>query len=396
MTTAPGWPDPFDPQGAPAPLHGIRVLDLSRVLAGPLATMQLADLGATVLKVEQPGTGDVTRGWPPFLKDGESTYYAAVNRNKRSLALDLDTPDDRETVRALAAGADVLVDNFLPGRLARWGLAPEDLRAANPGLVSATITGFGTGSASEGRSGFDFLAQAVGGVMAITGPAGGGPTRMGVAIVDIVSGLHLTQAVLAALLERTTTGVGRSVEVALLDSAVFTLMNLGSTHLLTGAAIGRFGNTHPSIAPYETLPVADGEIAVAVGTDRQFARFAEAVGLPGLAGDPRFARNVDRVTHRAALRDVLAPALEARSRGEWLAVLAAHDIPAAPVNEVADVFADPEIRDRAVCAVQGVAQVRHPARIDGGPLPMHVRPPRLGEHTAEVRDRLAAPGRTGS
>ena len=396
MTTAPGWPEPFEPGDAPAPLHGIRVLDLSRVLAGPLATMQLADLGATVLKVEQPGTGDVTRGWPPFLEDGESTYYAAVNRNKRSLALDLDSPDDRETVRSLAAGADVLVDNFLPGRLARWGLSPEDLRAANPGLVSATITGFGTGSASEGRSGFDFLAQAMGGVMAITGPAGGGPTRMGVAIVDIVTGLHLTQAVLAALLERAATGAGRSVEVALLDSAVFTLMNLGSTHLLTGAAIGRFGNTHPSIAPYETLPVADGEIAVAVGTDRQFARFADAIGLPGLAGDPRFARNADRVAHRAALRAALDPALRARGRGEWLAVLAARDIPAAPVNEVADVFADPEIRDRAVSAVQGVPQVRHPARIDGRPLPMHVRPPRLGEHTAEIRDRLAAPGRTAS
>lgn len=394
MTTAAGWPEPFDPAGAPAPLHGIRVLDLSRVLAGPLATMQLADLGATVLKVEQPGTGDVTRGWPPFLPDGESTYYCAVNRNKRSLALDLDVAEDRETVRTLAVGADVLVDNFLPGRLARWGLAPEDVRVDNPGLVSATVTGFGTGSAAEGRSGFDFLAQAMGGVMAITGEPGGGPTRMGVAIVDIVTGLHLTQAVLAALLERAVTGVGRSVELALLDSAVFTLMNLGSTHLLTGAGIGRFGNAHPSIAPYETLPVADGEIAVAVGTDRQFARFAAALGRPDLAADPRFARNADRVANRPALRAALDPALRSRTRREWLAALAAHDIPAAPVNEVADVFADPDIRGRSVSAVDGLAQVRHPARIDGRPLPLHIRPPRLGEHTAEIRERLGAPART--
>jgi crotonobetainyl-CoA:carnitine CoA-transferase CaiB-like acyl-CoA transferase len=389
MTTPPGWPEPFDPDGAPAPLRGIRVLDLSRVLAGPLATMHLADLGATVLKVEQPGTGDVTRGWPPFTADGESTYYSAVNRNKRSLALDLGSPEDRAAVRDLAAGADVLVHNFLPGRLERWGLAPGELRAGNPQLVVATVTGFGSGSAHDGRSGFDFLAQAMGGVMAITGAPDGAPTRMGVAIVDIVTGLLVTQAVLAALVERATTGLGRVVEVSLLDSGVFTLMNLGSTHLLTGAPIARFGNAHPSIAPYETLPVADGEIAVAVGTDRQFARFAAAVGLAELAGDPRFAHNPDRVANRPALRAALEPVLRTRGRHEWLATLLAHDVPAAPVNEVAEVFADPDIRGRAVSTVDGVAQVRHPARIDGLPLPMHVRPPRLGEHTAETLSRLA-------
>lgn len=385
---APGWPEPFDPGDAPAPLHGVRILDLSRVLAGPLATMQLADLGATVIKLEEPGQGDVTRKWPPFLSDGTSTYYSAINRNKRSVALDLHSESGQTAVHRLAVHADIMVDNFLPGRLAKWGLSPARLRSENPSLICGTITGFGNGSIYEGRPGFDFLAQAMGGVMAINGEPGGAPLRVGVAVVDIVAGMQLAQALLAALLEQRATGRGRDIEVSLLDSAVFMLMNLASTHLLTGAEISRFGNAHPSISPYETLAVADGDIAIAIGTDRQFVRFVTAIDLPDLARDPRFARNADRVQHREVLRAALEAAMKTRGRSDWLDHLIAHGIPAAAVNEVADVFADPYVRGRTISEVDGVAQVRNPARFDGAALPMHVRPPLLGEHTAETLDRL--------
>lgn len=385
-----GWPPPHDPSGAPAPLHGVRVLDLSRVLAGPLACMQLGDLGATVLKVESPTGGDLTRTWPPFLDDGTSTYYSAMNRNKRSVALDLDTDEGRDAAVRLAVGADVVVDNFLPGRLARFGLAPDVLRRDRPDLVTATVTGYPSDGESAHRPGFDFLAQAAGGVMAITGEAGGAPLRMGVAVVDLVAGMQLTQGILAALVERNRTGAGRSVEVALMDCAAFTLMNLGSTHLMTGADIPRFGNQHPSIAPYETLPVSDGEIAVAVGSDRQFARFADGLGLRGLADDPRFATNAARVENRGELRAVLDERLRTATRAEWLERLLALDLPVAPVNEVADVFADPQTRAHVVEEIDGVPQVRGPVRIDGRALPMHLRPPTLGEHTDEVLGRLAA------
>lgn len=375
--------------GGAGPLAGVRVLDLSRVLAGPLATMQLGDLGADVIKIETPDGGDVTRHWPPFLPDGTATYYTAINRNKRSVVLDLGSPPGRVAAQALAGTADVLVHNFLPGRLARFGLEPDALRRGNPGLVTANVSGFGSDSPSATRPGFDFLAQAMGGVMAMTGTASSGPNRMGVAIVDIAAGMQLTQGILAALYERSATGRGRQVEVALLDSAAFLLMNLAQTNLLLGQHIARFGNMHPSIAPYETLPVADGEIAVAVGTDRQFARLVDALGAPELADDPRFRRNRDRVLHRPELREKLGALFATATRAEWLERLVSADVPAAPVNEIAEALADPIIRDRAVADVGGIAQVRGPVRIDGVPLPMRLPPPELGADTADV---LAALG----
>ena len=249
-----------------------------------------------------------------------------------------------------------------------------------------------SGYSSEGefaqRPGFDFLAQAAGGIMAITGEAGGQPLRVGVAIVDIIAGMQLAQGVLAAIVDRERTGAGRSVEVSLMDSAAFTLMNLGSAHLMTGEPIARFGNVHPSIAPYETLPVADGEIAVAVGSDRQFARFATELGLPELAADERFTTNRARVEHRRELRAALDQVLRTRTRAEWLDLLPPLGLPVAAVNEVADVFADPATRARVVDDVDGVPQIRGPLRMDGQPLPMHLRPPRLGEHTEEILARL--------
>mgnify|MGYP001153115312 CR=1 FL=1 len=385
-----GWPAPeVDSKERPAPLAGLRVLDLSRVLAGPLATMQLADLGATVIKVELPGAGDITRGWPPFGSDGTSTYTLAVNRGKRSVTADLTSTEGQGLVRSLALGADVLVENFLPGRLARFGLDVGELRRANPGLVSATVTGYGRDGALADRPGFDCLAQAMGGVMAITGTAGGEPTRVGVAIVDVLAGMQLVQGILAALTERTRTGRGRDLSVALLDTAVFSLMNLATMHLVTGRPVERFGNSHPSITPYETVRVADGVLALAVGTDRQFQRLARAVDRPHLADDSRFATNRDRVTHRAALRAELERALRSGSRAHWLEVLIAADVPAAPVNEVAEVFEDPFIRGRTVVDIDGVPQVRSPLRIDDTPLPVRSRPPDLGQHTDEIVSILA-------
>src|SRR5712691_3786952 len=384
----PAWPRP--PAPIAGPLSGLRVLDLSRVLAGPLATMQLADFGADVIKVESPAHGDETRRFgPPFMADGTATYYAAVNRNKRSLTLDLGSPDGRRVARRLALAADVMVDNFLPGRLARFGLDPGTLRTANPGLITATVSGFGSGNEYSGRPGFDFLAQAMGGVMAITGQPGGEPTRVGVAITDILAGLHAVNGILAALAERSSTGRGRHVDVTLLDSAVAMLANLGMSYLALGIETPRFGNSHPSIAPYETLRASDGEIAVAVGTDRQFTRLAAALGIPGLAADPRFASNADRVRNRADLREQLQARMAAGTKAHWLDRLVATDVPVAPVNSIPEVFADRVVRDRMITAIAGIPQVRSPVWLDGEPLPVEAPPPALGQHTAQI---LAAMG----
>jgi crotonobetainyl-CoA:carnitine CoA-transferase CaiB-like acyl-CoA transferase len=385
---APAWP--CSSARSAGPLAGVRVLDLSRVLAGPLATMQLADFGADVIKVESPGRGDETRRFgPPFMADGTAAYYAAVNRNKRSLTLDLASPGGSRVARRLALAADIMVDNFLPGRLARFGLDPGDLRAGNPGLISATVSGFGSGNEYSGRPGFDFLAQAMGGVMAITGQSGGEPTRVGVAIADILAGLHAVNGILAALAERAGTGRGRHVDVALLDSSVAMLMNLGMSYLALGIETPRFGNSHPSIAPYETLRVKDGEIAIAVGTDRQFSRLAVALGLPELAADPRFAGNGDRVRNRADLAERLQARLATGTKAHWLELLVAADVPVAPVNSIPEVFADPVVRARMVTSIGGIPQVRSPVRLDGEPMPVQAPPPALGQHTAQI---LAAMG----
>lgn len=388
-----GWPAPAAP--GTGPLAGVRVLDLTRILAGPLSTMLLSDLGADVLKVESPGQGDETRRWgPPFTPDGVTTYFLAINRNKRSVTLDLGDDEAGEIARRLAASADVVVDNFLPGRLARFGLDPAAIRASNPAAVTATITGFATGSTREGRPGFDLLAQAMGGMMATTGRPDGPPEKVGVAIADVLCGLHLTSAILAALVERERTGRGQHVEVALLDAQVASLANLSSAWLNAGAHVTRRGDHHPSVAPYGSFATADRRLVIAVGNDQQFVRLVETLGVPGLATDPRFATNAARVDHRDELTPLLEEQLGLLTRDDALARLVEAGVPAGPINEVAEVFEDPDIAARLVREVDGVRQVLSPARFDGEPPTVRTAPPALGQHTDEVLAALGVDGPT--
>jgi crotonobetainyl-CoA:carnitine CoA-transferase CaiB-like acyl-CoA transferase len=320
-------------------LEDLVIVDFSRVLAGPLATMVLADLGATVVKVERPDGGDETRTWgPPFDEHGDATYFQAVNRNKASEAIDLTTPAGVARARALVADADVVIENFRPGVMERLGLDWPTLAAADPTLVYCSITGFGA-DAGAVLPGYDLLVQALGGLMSITGEAGGEPQKVGVALVDVVTGLFAAVGVLAAVRHRDHTGEGQRVEVNLLSSLLAALVNQGSAYTLAGAVAGRMGNAHPSIAPYELFPTADGELVLAVGNDKQFTALGEAIGTPELAGDERFATNGARVAHRAALRDVLVTRLAARDAPAWVAALTAVGVPAGQVNDVAGAFA---------------------------------------------------------
>ncbi|HEY8465258.1 MAG TPA: CoA transferase [Solirubrobacterales bacterium] len=323
----------------PGALSHLRVVDFSRVLAGPLAAMVLGDLGAQVVKVERPGTGDETRGWgPPFDARGRASYFEAVNRNKRSVALDLRDPADLERARALAAEADVLVENFRPGVMDRLGLGCEELRERNPRLIYASITGFGRG-AGAALPGYDLLVQALGGLMSITGEPDGEPQKVGVALVDVIAGLFAAVGILAAVEHRHRSGRGQRVEIDLLSSLLAALVNQATAYTVAGEIPGRMGNAHPSIAPYEPLPAADGELVLAVGNDRQFARLCEALGAPDLAADERFATNAARVTNRAALRERLTELLAARPAAEWAALLADTGVPAGEVNDIRGAFA---------------------------------------------------------
>src|SRR3954470_17209168 len=321
------------------PLDGILVADFSRVLAGPLAAMLLGDLGADVIKVERPDGGDDTRAWGPPWRDGVSTYYLGLNRNKRSIALDLHDPGDRALARTLAERADVLIESFRPGLIAEFGLAPADVRRVNPGLVSCSVTAFGSGEAGAGLPGYDFLLQAMGGLMSVTGEPDGRPLKAGTAVVDLVCGLLAANGIQAALVERSRTGVGRHVEVSLMDSALTCLLNQGTAWVTAGVRGHRRGNRHPSIVPYETYETADRPLAVAVGNDRMFARLCAVVGLPELASDERFASNTARVAHA----DELASALETVRRTEpasvWLSRLRSAKVPAGPINEIDEAFA---------------------------------------------------------
>jgi crotonobetainyl-CoA:carnitine CoA-transferase CaiB-like acyl-CoA transferase len=320
-------------------LEDLMIVDFSRVLAGPLATMVLADLGATVVKVERPGVGDDTRAWgPPFDERGDATYFQAVNRNKSSEAIGLTTPEGAARARALVANADVVVENFRPGVMDRLGLDWPTLAADNPKLVYCSITGFGAG-AGAALPGYDLLVQALGGLMSITGEADGEPQKVGVALVDVVTGLFAAVGVLAAVRHRDRTGEGQRVEVNLLSSLLAALVNQGSAYTLAGAVAGRMGNAHPSIAPYELFPTADGDLVLAVGNDKQFAALCETVGAPELAGDERFATNRARVAHRAALRDVLVARLAGRNAAAWVAALSPVGVPAGQVTDVASAFA---------------------------------------------------------
>jgi crotonobetainyl-CoA:carnitine CoA-transferase CaiB-like acyl-CoA transferase len=373
------------------PLEGLVVADLSRVLAGPFATMLLGDLGADVIKVEHPDGGDETRAWGPPFAYGHSTYYLAVNRNKRSLALDLGDEHGRRAARALAGRADVLVENFKAGSMDRFGLGYQDLARDNPGLVWCSISGFGRG-AGAALPGYDFLVQAMSGLMSITGPADGEPTKVGVAVVDVLTGLYATAGILAALRERDRTGRGQRVEVSLLGSALASLVNQASSYLCTGRPPRAMGNRHPSITPYETLATADRPLVVAVGNDGQFARLCRVLGLPEAAADPRFATNADRVRHRDELAALLERALAARGAADWVAALAGAGVPCGLVNDVGEAFALAErLGLGAVVEAGGVPQVANPIRLPSSPVSYRLAPPALGEHTAEVLRWLAAP-----
>jgi crotonobetainyl-CoA:carnitine CoA-transferase CaiB-like acyl-CoA transferase len=323
----------------PGALAGVRVLDFSRVLAGPFATMMLADLGATVTKVERPGVGDETRAWgPPFDERGEATYFQAVNRNKDSVVLDLATAAGVEQALALARDADVVVENFRPGLMDRLGLGYSELRRARPDLIYCAITGFGNGAGAE-LPGYDLLVQALGGLMSITGAPDGEPQKVGVAVVDVLAGLFATVGLMAALRHRDATGEGQRVDIDLLSVLLASLVNQGSAYTVGGVVPARMGNEHPSVAPYESLPTADGAVVLAVGNDRQFAALCAVIGVPELALDERFATNAARVRHRRSMRDELSGALAARPAVEWVSQLTTARVPAGVINDVATAFA---------------------------------------------------------
>jgi crotonobetainyl-CoA:carnitine CoA-transferase CaiB-like acyl-CoA transferase len=358
-----------------AALDGLRVIDFSRVLAGPLATMLLADLGATVVKIERPGTGDDTRAWgPPHDEAGVATYFLSVNRGKQSRALDLGEPSGAHEALGLAAGADVVVENFRPGVMDRLGLGYEELSRRNSGLVYCSLTGFGSGAGAE-LPGYDLLLQAVGGLMSITGEPDGEPQKVGVALVDVIAGLFATVGILAALRHRDRTGAGQRVEVDLLSSLLAGLVNQASAYTAAGVVAKRIGNAHPSIAPYEPLATADGEVVLAVGNDRQFRSLAEVVGAPEWADDPRFTANPDRVRHQGELRNLLQERLRSRPSAEWIELLTEAGVPAGKVNNIAEAFelaerlGLPDRRDRRRGRARGGPAakpdqaLRHPAAV---------------------------------
>ncbi|HRO90481.1 MAG TPA: CaiB/BaiF CoA-transferase family protein [Promineifilum sp.] len=378
-------------------LGDIRVIDLSRVLAGPYCAMLLADYGADVIKIEQPGDGDPTRAWgPPWFGDQairESAYYLTANRNKRGMTLNLKTAAGQAIARRLIATADVVIENFLPGAPAAYGLDYATLAAAQPGLIYCSITGYGQTGPYRDRPGYDFMIQAEGGIMSITGPADGEPHKVGVAVVDITAGLYAVTAILAALHHRATTGRGQWIDVALFDAQLGWLANVASNYLVSGEPPARYGNAHPNIVPYETFPTADGHIAVGIGSDEQWRRFCELAGRPELAEEPRFATNAARVAARGELIGLLREVFGRRPSAEWLAALAAARIPSAPINDVPMALNDPQTAAREM-----VRTVTHPAgplslvgpvaRLSETPATVRAAPPLLGEHTGAILGEL--------
>lgn len=382
-------------------LSHLRVLDLSRVLAGPWAGQILADLGAEVIKIERPGNGDDTRAWgPPFLKDprGENTseaaYYLSANRNKQSVTIDFTQPEGQQLVRELAAKSDIVIENFKVGGLKAYGLDYESLQVENPSLIYCSITGFGQTGPYAKRAGYDFMIQGLGGLMSLTGLAegedGAGPVKVGVALTDILTGLYSTSAILAALAHRDQGGAGQHIDMALLDVQVACLANQAMNYLTTGVSPRRLGNAHPNIVPYQDFPTADGDFILTVGNDNQFRKFAEVAGQPQWASDPRFASNKQRVAHRAELIPLIRQATVFRTTAEWVTALEGAGVPCGPINDVAQVFADPQVQFRGLQvdlthALGGtVPQVASPIRLSATPVEYRRAPPLLGEHTLEV------------
>jgi crotonobetainyl-CoA:carnitine CoA-transferase CaiB-like acyl-CoA transferase len=404
---------------APGALAGLRVLDLSRVLAGPWVGQTLADLGADVIKVERPGAGDDTRAWgPPFLKDeagrdSTSAYFLCANRNKKSITADITRPEGQAILRRLAEQSDIVIENYKRGGLKQYGLDYEALRAINPRLIYCSITGFGQTGPYADRAGYDFLIQAMGGLMSITGgkdgEPGAGPQKVGVALTDILTGLYSTVGILAALSHRHATGEGQYLDMALLDVQVACLANQASNYLVGGKPPVRMGNAHPNIVPYQDFPTRDGYMVIATGNDAQFTRLCEAAGHAALARDPRYADNKARVANRVALIEAMNAFTVERTTAEWIALLEEAGVPCGPINDLAQVFADPHVQARGLRQtldkpdVGAVPFVASPIRLSATPVQYRMAPPLLGEHTREVLrdllhftdqdiDRLAAAG----
>jgi formyl-CoA transferase len=374
----------------PGALTGIRVLDLSRVLAGPYCTMFLGDFGAEVVKIEQPGVGDDTRGWGPPFAGAESAYFLCVNRNKKSLTVDLKRPAGKELMRRMAQTADVLIENFRPGTMERLGLGESDLRKTNPRLIYASLSAFGADGPMSHWPGYDLIVQAWGGLMSITGAPDGEPTKVGVAIIDIVAGLMLGKAICAALYAREKSGVGQKIDTSLLEAQVACLVNAGGNYLIGGQTPRRFGNAHPSIVPYQSFKTADGYLVVGVASETIWQRFCPAIGRSELAADQRFAKNAQRVEHRAELVQILAEVFSQRDTRTWSKILQDAGVPSAPVQTVDQVFNDPQVLHRGMLAAMEhptagrVRMAGIPVKFSATPARLRLPPPRLGEHTESV------------
>jgi len=393
----------------PGPLSHIRVLDLSRVLAGPWAAQNLADLGAEVIKVERPGSGDDTRDWgPPWLKDGagkdtrESAYYLSVNRNKKSITLDISKPEGQAIVRELAARCQVLIENYKVGSLRKYGLGYEELQAVNPSLVYCSITGFGQDGPYAPRPGYDFIFQGMGGLMSITGERdgqpGAGPQKVGIAITDVLTGMYASLAICGALLHRERSGKGQYIDCALLDTIVAFNANQIVSYFCSGRVPIRWGNAHPQVVPYEVFATADGHIILAVGNDAQFRRFCEVAGCPELAEEPRFQTMPQRIVHRAELSPLIAEIMRTRAKHDWIEALEAANVPCGPINNMKEVFEDPQVLHRGLRVdiphpLGGAAPVvASPMRLSATPVEYRLAPPTLGQHNDEIYLELLGKG----
>ncbi|MGJ7916570.1 CaiB/BaiF CoA transferase family protein [Massilia sp. LXY-6] len=386
-------------------LSHLRVLDLTRVLAGPWACQMLADLGAEVIKIERPGSGDDTRAWgPPYLKDQEgqdtreSAYFLSTNRGKKSVTLDISTPEGQAIVRKLALESDVFIENYKVGDMARYGLSYDDLKALNPRLIYCSVTGFGQDGPMAGFAGYDFIVQGMGGLMSITGERddlpGGGPQKLGVAFSDLMTGMYSSVAILAALEHRHKTGEGQYIDMALLDVQVAAMANMNMNYLVSGKVPKRQGNAHANIVPYQVFKTADGHMVLAVGNDRQFAKFCAIAGCPELAADERFATNNNRVRNRETLVPMLEEVLLARTTADWVAPLEAAGVPAGPINDIGQTFEHPQVRHRKMKVdlphplAGSVPSVANPIKFSATPIEYRSAPPTLGQHTQDILSTL--------
>ncbi|TQV80640.1 CaiB/BaiF CoA transferase family protein [Denitrobaculum tricleocarpae] len=397
MTDNPSTPE------ASGPLAGLRVFDLTRILAGPTCTQLLGDLGADIIKIERPGQGDDTRKWgPPYIRNTkgedtkESAYYLSSNRNKRSLAIDISKPEGQALAKRLIAQSDILVENYKVGGLAKYGLSYDDLKDEFPGLIYCSITGFGQTGPYAPRAGYDYLAQGIGGIMSLTGESDGAPMKVGVGIADVMCGMYASSAILAALHHRTQTGKGQQIDLALLDTQVSWLVNEGLNYLTSGKVPTRLGNEHANIVPYKVMPAADGFFILAVGNDRQFKSFCDYAGAPELAEDPRFATNSDRVKNREALYALLPDVTKRKTQQEWVEGLADIHVPSGPVNTLDQVFEDPQIRARGMKLTMPYPEsqsgevdlIANPIKYSGTPVTYRRPPPTAGQHSEEVLQEL--------